>query len=437
MALSMFSSHASPIVADFGSSSVKLLQLSSGEKPVAVAAAELGLPDAIRSATIERKFEFYAAEIPKLLREHGFKGKRVVCCPPSGQMLVQHMQVAGNDPYAATVHIREQLQGQLGIPMHNIVVRSVVVGETQREGQTKAEHIVFAIARDDVMRYVDFFRKMKMQIVGVHNELQSLIYAFDHINQRAADAEVATLYVDLGWGSTKVVIGHGKEIVFAKSIALGGRHFDNLVAQAFKCDAVAARARRLTEDLLPLRQAPAPTAAAVRNQAVEEGGLAILRAGKAMAESDERIASRTETTPDSLQQLDAMHASMAVEGGRRVGEAHPTVAQGIPVGAGPMRTKVDFSELLESLSDELSMCARYHSACFGTRNIERVIFLGGEARQIGLCQFLAQGLHLPAKAGDPLARLLGPTPPAGLPDPDQPHPSWAVACGLCSAPTDL
>ena len=417
MALSMFSSHASPIVADFGSSSVKLLQLSSAEKPLASAAAEIVLPDAVRGQSVDRKFEFYASEIPKVLREQGFKGKRVVCCPPSGQMLVQHMQVVGSDPYAANEHIRGQLQGQLGIPMQNIVVRSIVVGETHREGQSKAEHIVFAIAREDVMRYVEFFRKLKMQIVGVHNELQALIYAFEHINMRAADSEVATLYVDLGWGSTKVAIGHGKNIVFAKSIALGGRHFDNLVAQSFGCDIVTARARRISEVLLPLRQRTAPTAAEVRQTANELGGLAILRAGQAIAETDERIATQRESQPSSLQQLDALHATMVVGGDRRGGEAHPTVAVGVPVGTGPLRMSVDFTELLESLSDELSMCARYHSACFGSRAIERVIFLGGEARQIGLCQYLAEGLHLTAKAGDPLARLLGPTPPAGLPAP--------------------
>ncbi|MFO0827177.1 MAG: pilus assembly protein PilM [Phycisphaerales bacterium] len=433
----MFSSHASPIVIDFGSSSVKLLQLSTGDKPMVTAAAELVLPDDLRTQTIDRKMEFYGAELPRLLRDNDFKGKRIVCSPPSSQMLVQHMQVAAADPYAANQQIKTQLEQQLAIPIHGIVVRSAPVSEMQREGQTKSEYIVFAIARDDVMRYVDFFRRLKMQIVGVHNELQSMLYAFEHINRRTEDAEVATLYVDVGWGSTKVAIGHGKNLVFAKCIALGGRHFDAAVAQAYKCDNAAARARRLTEDLLPLRQPHAPTVASVRQAAAAEGGLAILRAGKAIAETEDRIASQQGGAPDSLQQLDAMHTAMAVGGERRAGGSHPTTSQNVPPGAGPVRTKVDFTELLESLSDELSMCARYHGASFANRGIERVIFLGGEARQIGLCQYLAEALHLPAKVGDPLARLLGPTPPAGLPDPDKPHPSWAVACGLCTAPTDL
>lgn len=435
MALAMFSSHTGPIVADFGSSSVKLLQLSGGEKPTVIAAAELVIPDDLRSGSIDRRFEYFASELPKLLDSAGFKGKRIVCCPASAQMLVQHMQVNGVDPYAVKEQINTNLEQQLGVPMRGLIVRSIPVGDASREGQGKSEHIVFATARDDVMRYVELFKRMKRQLVGVHNEVQSLIYAFEHINRRTEDADVATLYVDIGWGSTKVVIGHGTSIVFAKCIALGGKHFDNLVAQCLRCDIATARARRLTEDLLPLRQAPAPTQAKSRQDSLDEGGLAMLRAGQAKADADDRVASRT--APDSLEQLDKLRPAVGVEEDRRGGGSHPSLGPNVPIGDGPVRSPVDFRELLESLSDELSMCARYHAACFAGKPIQRVIFLGGEARQIGLCQYLAESLHLSAKVGDPLARLLGPTPPAGLPEPDQAHPSWAVACGLCTAPTDL
>jgi hypothetical protein len=64
--------------------------------------------------------------------------------------------------------------------------------------------------------------------------------------------------------------------------------------------------------------------------------------------------------------------------------------------------------------------------------------LGGEARDIGLCQALAASLRIPAKAGDPMARFLSNGPaPEGLPEPEAAHSGWAVACGLAAAPTDL
>lgn len=424
---SMFSVQASPILADFGSASVKLLQVSPGDRPVLTAAAELTVPEDVRAGTTERKFEFFADAIGGALKEHGFRGKRVICSPVSGHMLVQHMQVQPGDDAFAREQIKVQLQQQLGVPPHGIVVRNVPVGESVRDGQAKSEHIVFAIARDDVMRYVELFKRLRLQTVAVHNEVQTLIYAFDHINRRREDADVATMYVDLGWSATKAAIGHGPDLVFAKSVAIGGRNFDQLVAQTFRCDLASARARRIAENMLPLRQPPAATAAQNRSQVMEENGLAMLRIGKAQADHDARLAGQSAVDLPSV----------ATEAERRSGKQAAELGATVPIGSGPIRTPVDFSELLEGLADELSMCVRYHEAMYQRRGIDRLIFLGGEARQIGLCQYLAETLRLSAKAGDPLARLVGPKPPSGLPDPAQPHPSWAVACGLVNAPVDL
>ncbi len=112
-------------------------------------------------------------------------------------------------------------------------------------------------------------------------------------------------------------------------------------------------------------------------------------------------------------------------------EVNPNDPPGKPAG-------VDLTELLETMADELSMGLRYHRALFPNRPINRMIFLGGEARQTWLCQHLICELRLPAQLGDPLARLRQQesikTPGLSL---DEPQPGWAVACGLAIAPTDL
>ena len=95
-------------------------------------------------------------------------------------------------------------------------------------------------------------------------------------------------------------------------------------------------------------------------------------------------------------------------------------------------------EVAGSIADELSMCIRYHQSLFSGQRINRIIFLGGEARNIPLCQHIARELQLPAQLGDPLARFEHKrtlrTPGLAL---GQPQPGWAVVCGLGNAPTDL
>ena len=95
-------------------------------------------------------------------------------------------------------------------------------------------------------------------------------------------------------------------------------------------------------------------------------------------------------------------------------------------------------EVAGAIADELSMCLRYHHSLFRDQSINKIVFLGGESRNIKLCQHIARELQLPAQLGDPLKRFEHKrslrTPGLAL---GQPQPGWGVACGLCNAPTDL
>ena len=60
MGLSMFSSQPPPIAIDFGSSSVKLLQMSPGDPSKIAAAAELQIPDEARRDSKQSKVNVQA-----------------------------------------------------------------------------------------------------------------------------------------------------------------------------------------------------------------------------------------------------------------------------------------------------------------------------------------------------------------------------------------
>lgn len=417
MPFGMFRSHYSPILADFGSSGVKLVQTTVGDLPTVVAAAFIPFSDDLRSRPVEERFEFLAREMPEVLRENHFRGNRLVLAPFSQHMLVQHIGVPSGDADRAESVISLQIAIGLGCDPSALVVRTNSVCETSRDGTPKVEHIAFAMSRDDVMRYVELARRAKLSVVGVHGEISALVHAFDHVNRRAEDENIATMYIDLGYGGTKVAICHGAKLTFAKSISIAGRTLDSRLAETRRCTLAEARAARLAEGIKPIRigaNAPAAPAAA---QAQAEGGMAILRAAAAKIEADNAVAV---TAPD-----------------RRVSTTAPALGAGLPADSVRSLTN-EVRETVESLADELSMCARYHGALFRDRRIDRVVFLGGEARDTGLCQSLASGLRLPAKVGDPMARfLVNGAAPKGLPDPQSSHPGWAVACGLASSPTDL
>lgn len=429
MAFSMFSTQSSPIAIDFGSSSVKLLQIGTGRKPPLIAAAELAIPDSIRSDQ-SAVFEYYNEYLPKLVRDSGFKGRRAVCSVPCHQTHVQHMQLVPAENTKLSDMVKAQLQIQLGVMPDAVVVRPVDVGEVLRDGQSRREVICFAIARDTVMKYVELLGRCRLEVVGVHSEPLALLGSFEHLHQRDGDEDTNTLYVDIGWGGTRVAISHGTKLVFARNVQLGGRNFDQLVADHLHCDLRDARQQRLAHDVSIATQ----RTAAARGTRAQAGG------AEAGSNASAAGASGSGSNTDARLAKDASTSATADD--RRRGQTPVELQVSIdpdkadaaaPLGPGD----TDFSDLLESICDELLMSIRYHQSMYPHHRIHRAIFMGGESRQCGLCHFVAKSLGLPSQLGDPIARLqlddVRSTPGVDL---RKPQPGWAVACGLCSLPSD-
>jgi len=308
----------------------------------------------------------------------------------------------------------------MGCLPESVVVRSIDVSAVHRDGQARGEIICFAMTRDTVMRHVELLKRCKLNTVGVHTETMSMVRSFDHLNRRESDVDVTTLYVDMGWGGTCVALAHGRQIVFARYIQIGGRHFDQLIAKALGCEAANARAHRLSMEGPTARTAHVPGASASG-----EEGAGRLSAAAAQASGSPPPSAGGETATASDRRVGAVPAEYCREVEAREEPPQPPA-------------NVDLTELLDTIADELSMCRRYHQGLFPNRTIDRAIFLGGESRQVWMCQHIVKSLRVPAQLGDPLARMSREGTP-GTPGLtlDEPQPGWAVPCGLCTSPTDL
>ena len=190
------------------------------------------------------------------------------------------------------------------------------------------------------------------------------------------DTDAPTVALDLGYGATKLVITHGDKPVFAKTIEIAGRTMDEAASEQLGCGLVAARTRRLRAESL-----------------TGSGGAA---------------------EPDA-------------------GAAPATAVAAEPAAA------LDLTDQIEALTDEISMCLRYHAALFPETPAPRAVFVGGEARHEGLCRELARAVRLSAHVAEPLAALEGACEKGRAVniDLDESQPGWAVPLGLCLSPADI
>lgn len=247
----------SPVAVDFGVSSLKLLQINAtGETFNLVAGAMLETPEPLFHDH-GRRLAFQLEHLPRLVRQGGFSGRRAVCSIPASQTFCKHLQLARLEGVSTAEAVKSTISGQLGCDPEALVYRHFEVKTVSQSG--KVEVIGMAVGREMVQKLMAGLRKAKLELVGMHSEFAATLAAFDYLTRRADDHQSVVLYIDLGWSSTKITIAHGKDLVFARCVEMGGMHLDDAVASQLKIPAGQAHAVRLgLERLVPDAKAPAP-----------------------------------------------------------------------------------------------------------------------------------------------------------------------------------
>ena len=407
----------SPIAFEFGTAELKVLQITTGPNPHLVAAAALEMPSRLRRDA-QARLAFQIEALPKLVKAGGFKGKRAVCSMPSAMSFCKHLKIVKADGVGLETLVRAKLQSTMGCDPNALVFRWVPV---ESSAGSRGEVICMGAGRDVIQRLMRALKNAKLEPVAMHSDFQAILTAMHACTRHLEGHEdKPTLYLELGAGGSRVLVGDGERLAFAKFVEIGGRHLDEAIARAQNIDHERARSIRLNlETLVP--EAVAVKAAPSRDESVDRQG----SSGLAMLEA---ALKRSRATPSSEE-----------NGGSAVMAALDESAAGMETLDEAMtRTGTDLTEPLEILTDEVQTCVRYYNGLCPQRKIERVVFLGGESRQIALCTHIAKRLNMPAQIADPLARVTrtGNEPCIGT-DLSGSQPGWAVALGLCLRPTDL
>lgn len=388
-----------PIAIDFGVDSLKLLQLGAGDPPSLVAAATLHTPENLLYDQVKR-LRWQMEQLPGLVRKAKFKTTRAVCAIPTGLLFCKHLQFQRADgvPLADLVH--GSLPRELGCLPEELLMRHIEVGELSRSGRT--EVICFAAGQESVARLMHAIKAAKLEPVGIHNEFTAILPAFGHTPGQAKEGDEATLYLDLGRGTTKILAARGGKMLFARTIHFGGLQLDEAVVRQLKCSMSQAIQERLALDAIVPGETPAPVNADPHDDADPEAAPSV-------------EAQQAEPTP-----------------------ARPEPASPAAATMSRVSRRIDLSEQVEILVDEISMCLRYIRSTLPDERIQKIVFLGGESRHRALCAEIARQVRLPAQCGDPLTRIgrSGSEPTVDV-DLREPQPGWAVAMGMCLSPTDL
>jgi len=425
---------ANPIGVDFGSDSLRLAQVqwTDGDCKL-IAAACADVPQHVRHNP-ESRMLFFVETVRDLLAQGNFKGRQAVLGLPANSMYIQHLRIPKLDEEETRKALPWEARGKLPIDPSQALLRHLIAGEVYQDQDPKNEVIVMAAAREFVNQLIAASHKAKLDVVGMNVEPKAIVDCFTHVYRRKNDSEITNCYIDIGSTGTRVVIARGQQIYFARSIAIGGDHFSRAVAHELHIGFDEAKLHRIK---VCASMSPA------LDESRERQAIPVVPPPEAVVRQAPPAA-QDEADSSGFALLDS--AIRAGTGGaattRPMAVAQPAaIAPQPPAGNyqddASKRVEHACRESIAKLVQELDFCRRYHEATFPSRPVERLVFMGGEARQRTLCMQIARELGIAAQLGDPMVRMARHTElgiESGI-DRRQPQPAWAVAIGLSLGPS--
>ncbi|MGE5610203.1 MAG: pilus assembly protein PilM [Bacillota bacterium] len=425
---------ANPIGVDFGTDSLKVAQVARvDDEWRLIAAASADIPSHVRHNPTAR-LEYLADTLRDMLVQAGFRGRNVILSLPAASMFIQHLRLPKMDEEAMKKALPWEARGKIPIDPSHALLRHHVAGTVYQEQEERNEVIVMAAGRDVVNQYLEVATKAHLDIQGMNVEPRAIVDCFSHIYRRKSDAEVTSCYVDIGCVGSRAIIARGSHILFARTIPIGGDHLTNAVSTALNISFDEAKLLRLqmgakqpSANELQQKQEIAPQS---ESQAPANEGFAVLDA--AFAASKRAEGAPEERRESTVAVLDP-HPAMPISR-RQAKDSNPMTG----LDDQTVLAEQACQEPLDKLIAELDLCRRYYESTFPNRPVDRLIFIGGEAKHKTLCQYIAKEMGLAAQVGDPLVRMgrvsnVGPE--SGI-DRRQPQPNWAVAIGLSLGPND-
>ncbi|MCC6239266.1 MAG: pilus assembly protein PilM [Phycisphaerales bacterium] len=441
-----FAPKSNPIGVDFGTDSLRMAQVRSidGEHQL-IAAASADVPIHLRSDP-QARLEFFVDAVRDLLAQGQFQGRQAVLCLPPAQMYIQHLRLPRMDDAALTKALPWEVRGKLPIEPSTALLRHVVAGEIYADNDPMLEVIVMAAAREMVNQYLAAANRARLDVVGMNVQPKALIDCFTQVFRRKTDQNSTDLFVDIGCNSTRAIIAQAENVLFARTINIGGEHFNRAVAAAMNIDLIDARILRLKLGASPAEAPSSDSGSALASATVCP---AALPSGIQSPVQSNDNADRQDNTDDSADNSFALLGSDYLA--RRMASDPPDLERRktlltddqpslasvpAPQQAQIAQVNAACSQTMAQLIGELNLCRRYYESTFPNRPVDRLLFVGGQAKQRSLCQLIAQEMQLAAQVGDPMVRM-GKTckigPESGF-DCREPQPAWAIAIGLSMGP---
>ncbi|MCE9590971.1 MAG: pilus assembly protein PilM [Planctomycetes bacterium] len=362
-----FNKPRSPIGLDLGAQSIKLVQFEYAGAGYRLTAAACRAIPADAPASGPERTDALAALISQTLKTGGFHGKNVVSCMPATTLQYKNLRLPKMPPDELRAAIEWEATDRLKMSPETVSIQFYNAGEVRQGEELRQEIIVLAATHADIDEHLELLRKCELSPVAIDAVPSALARSLGSKIVEDEDA-AATVIVDVGYASSKVLVLRQGRVLFFKLIDIGGKKLDATVAEHLH---------------IPIADA------------------SDLRRRLQQAVHDEAAGTAQETP---------------LFGSTRRETLERAVFEALRATAG-------------ELAKEIGLCLRYYSVTFRGRRPESALLVGGEAYETQLAKILTEGAGVEMIPAKPLEGIEVPA-DGELSSRNGVHSEWAVALGL-------
>ncbi len=232
--LSSITRSDAPIGIDLSGSRAHVLQLAPVPAGMGVVAsaridrARVGLPADESSASPDA----LVTAIARRVQAGGFRGRRCVLTLPDNTIRLRTVRHPLMPEQELASVVGFDAMDQLGFTGEDPgQIGWLRTGEIVQGDERRVEVLYFGLPVRTVEEMAYAFASAGLEPVAIEPRFVSCMRAMTRHHQRAGDAEIVQLGLDVNERSTMILITRGAELVFAKLIEIGGDHFDRAAQQ--------------------------------------------------------------------------------------------------------------------------------------------------------------------------------------------------------------
>ena len=222
---------------DIGSTAVRAAELTEGDKPAVIRAAQVPLPPGAVENGEVRDVEVVAEALRELWTRGGFKSRKVYMGVGNQRVVVREIALPTMPEKELRQSLGFQVQEFIPMPVDEAVLDFHVIEETEIEGRQMLRLLLVAAQKAMVDTLVAAATSAKLEPLGLDLVPFALVRAVGvvgagmELEERGGEA-----IVDVGAHVTNIVVHAAGETRFVRILPSGGRDVTNAIARALSID---------------------------------------------------------------------------------------------------------------------------------------------------------------------------------------------------------